>query len=85
MLRKPLIFLPFTVANRSKEGILQSTVGACIDRRGVEHVPYLDFGKIFVAYNTSKLGKDILNTAIYREYENSRKTILRWGSSKVYC
>lgn len=73
------IFLPFIVANVSKEGIFKNTVRACIDRRGVEHVLYLDFGKIFVAHNVliTKLGKDTLNIAIYRWYKSSRKTILR--------
>lgn len=33
----------------------------------------------------SKRGKDSLNIAIYRGYENSSKTILRRWPSKVYC
>lgn len=76
--KKTFIFLPLIVANVSKEGIPKNTVRGCIDRRGVEHVLYLDFGKIFVARNVliSKLGKDSLNIAIYRGYDSSRKTIL---------
>lgn len=63
----------------SNEGIFKNTVRACIDRRGVEHVLYLDFGEILVVCNVliSKLGKDSLNIYIYRGYKSSRKTIPR--------
>ena len=77
--KKTFIFLSFIVANVSKEGVFENTVRACIDRRGVEHVLYLHFGKIFFAHNVLiiKLGKDSLNVAIYRWYESSRKTTPR--------
>lgn len=50
-----------------KEGILKNTVRARVDRRVVEHVLYLDFGKIFVACNILiiKLRKDSLHKPIY--------------------
>lgn len=49
-----------------KEGILKNTVRACVDRRVVEHVLYLDFGKIFVACNILiiRLRKDSLHKHI---------------------
>jgi len=43
--KETFIFLLFIVATVSKEGILKNTVRACIDRRAVEHVLYLDFEK----------------------------------------